>query len=547
VAAATAGHSGQRQQRGAGTAASGAEAHRRSREQTCDADPPQRTGGTASRQPPVDGSGPSHGADGTDGALVLFRQTTATRYGVTTDSMSIYNMARMNLTQNFIRLLSKPMANVTYFMRSGTQRGEKEKRSKKSKRKRSKKSRRREESSDSSVMEVSSDESESEEEVRKKRRKKDKRPNKRKHAKKAISSSSDEASDGSSEDESESSTSSSSGGSGSETAKRNRQEKRRKKRRKHREMVWQLLAEAWPIEERPMVLRKKNGIGNRSLDELLRYKESLDKQREKRDLGEEVCSKDMKPIRVRYKAQTDDSVKKLHLSRFERQPLTHPKNYFHLIPQKREVVVRNFPMEHLGITGQVSDVVIGKLHNRKVKLTFDMFAKSTQKEARGQSKAGKYSNAQQIREGLINYCLMLLSLWPHDYAGLVVFKVLNEANFGEDATSDAKRRAELCAELFNAVLADNSAKAVHQDYPAVYEQVTAVYNLLDTLAFALLTGWFTSHTYQLLGFKTLYQDLLSETSPNKPDEISYLTYHSLVLVPDCKGRYRLLFVQDALP
>jgi hypothetical protein len=473
VAAATAGHSGQlRQQRGAGAAASGDEARRRSREQTRDAVPPQRTGGAASGQQPVDGSG--HGADGMDGALVLFRQTTATRYGVTTDSISIYNIDRTNLTKNFSRWLSKPMANVTYFMRSGTQRGEKEKRSKKSKHKRSKKSRRREESSDSSVMEISSDESESEVEVRKKRRKKDKRPSKRKHARKAVSSSSEVASEGSSEDESESSTSSSSGGSGSETAKRKRQEKRRKKRRKHREMVWQLLAEAWPIEERPMVLRKKSGIGNRSLDELLRYKESLDKQREKRDLGEEVCSKDMKPIRVRYKAQTDDSVKKLHLSRFERQPLTHPKNYFHLIPQKREVVVRNFPMEHLGITGQVSDVVIGKLHNRKVKLTFDMFAKSTQKEARGQSKAGKYSNAQQIREGLINYCLMLLSLWPHDYAGLVVIKVLNEANFGEDATSDAKRRAELCAELFNAVLADNSAKAVHQDYPCVYEQVTAV-------------------------------------------------------------------------
>ncbi len=74
-------------------------------------------------------------------------------------------------------------------------------------------------------------------------------------------------------------------------------------------------------------------------------------------------------------------------------------------------------------------------------------------------------------------------------------------------------------------LSEGTPKAVHQDYPAVYEQVTAVYNLLDTLAFALLTGWFTSHIYKLLGFKTLYQDLLSETSPNKPDEISYLKVH----------------------
>ena len=70
MAAATAGHSGQqRQQRDAGAAASGDEARRRVREQTREAVPPQRTREAASGQQPVDGSG--HGADGTDGALVL--------------------------------------------------------------------------------------------------------------------------------------------------------------------------------------------------------------------------------------------------------------------------------------------------------------------------------------------------------------------------------------------------------------------------------------------------------------------------------------------
>jgi hypothetical protein len=75
----------------------------------------------------------------------------------------------------------------------------------------------------------------------------------------------------------------------------------------------------------------------------------------------------------------------------------------------------------------------------------------------------------------------------------LTINILKICNFGEDATNDAKRRAELCAELFNAVLADNSAKAVHQDYPCVYEQVIALYNLLEKFAVVLLTSSFASH------------------------------------------------------
>jgi len=411
-----------------------------------------------------------------EGAMVIYQHSAATRYTVNTQIIIIKQWRQVEPKLNMPLGCDGSVNNMHPFFRSGNQRGEKSKHSKKRKkhsdRRKKKKSGRDKDRSDSSVVSLSSDTSESEVEVRKKRRKKTKGSGKRKQTKRVSSSSPTESGTGASD--SESSTSSSSGASGSEAAKQRRREKRRKKRRKHRDMVWELLADAWPIEERPLLLRRKKGIGNRTLDELLRYKSTLEKEKEKRNLGQEVCSRDMKPQKVYYKAQSDDSVKKFHLSRFERQPLTHPKNYFHLIPKKREVVVRNFPMDHLGITGQVSEEVIGKMHNRSVKVSLDMFAKYTHKEARGSSKAGKYPNAQQIREGLINYCLMLLSLWPHDYAGLVVFKVLNEVNFGEDATSDAKKRAELVAELFNTVLSDNCTKAANQNYPLIYEQVNAL-------------------------------------------------------------------------
>jgi hypothetical protein len=59
-----------------------------------------------------------------------------------------------------------------------------------------------------------------------------------------------------------------------------------------------------------------------------------------------------------------------------------------------------------------------------------------------------------------------------DYTGLVITEVLNEAHWAEEASTDPRKRAELVTELFNSVMADNSAKAVYTMYPLVYEQVT---------------------------------------------------------------------------
>jgi hypothetical protein len=142
-----------------------------------------------------------------------------------------------------------------------------------------------------------------------------------------------------------------------------------------------------------------------------------------------VFAKDGKPEKIHFKAKTDNGVNKLHLTRALRLPVAHPKHWFNMIPKKRDEVVRNFPMDHLGLTGHIPDDVMGKLHNRSVKITLDLFCKSTHHEAVGNQKAGKYSDIHQIRAGINHFCLALHCIWPYDYTGLVITEVLNEAHW----------------------------------------------------------------------------------------------------------------------
>jgi len=247
-----------------------------------------------------------------------------------------------------------------------------------------------------------------------------------------------------------------------------KKERRKRKKRKQLDKLWNLLADAWPIEQRPRKLQKKKGIRNMTLAELLQLKKEISGEEEKKGLGQEVFHKDGKPRKIKYKKQSDNSTSKFHPARFNRQPLAQPKVYYKEIPKKHDIVVRNFPKDHLGIGSQVSDATIGKLHNRTVPLTFDAFGKASTKPG----KSGKYSDLKQLMDGLCNYTTLLHSIWPNDYTGVVLWRVLNEQSWGEIALPDEKKRSDLVTEFFNEVLFDNCGKAVHHEYPLVYEQVS---------------------------------------------------------------------------
>jgi hypothetical protein len=199
------------------------------------------------------------------------------------------------------------------------------------------------------------------------------------------------------------------------------------------ETQFEMLNDIYPIEDRPPRLRKKKVVGRYSLDELMKYQAQMLEKEKKENLGEEVFAKDARHPKTRYKKMSDDGRKRLHTARWNRLPIVPPHKYYGKTPKKRSAVIRNFPMEHYGITGQISETTIGMLHNRSVKVALDSFCKATYKPARGGEKAGKYADLFQLMEAIVNYAILLQALWPYDYTGLVMLKVLCEARWGETA------------------------------------------------------------------------------------------------------------------
>ena len=193
------------------------------------------------------------------------------------------------------------------------------------------------------------------------------------------------------------------------------------------------MEETWPAENRPRQMRRRGVLKNMSIDEFLRIKKEIVGEEERKNLGEEAFTRDEKAPKTKYKQQSDDGKKRLHPARWNRQPLVPPEEFYRKTPKKRDVIIRNFPTEHLGIGGQVPDATLGHMHNRSVKVSLASFCKTSFKTAKGGDKGGKYPDLFQLQEGLINYTMILHSIWPADYTGLVLMKVLTEARWGEAA------------------------------------------------------------------------------------------------------------------
>lgn len=250
-----------------------------------------------------------------------------------------------------------------------------------------------------------------------------------------------------------------------------------KKRDKEREKIdWELLNIAWPIEDRPRGLQKKKNVRGRDIDALVRLKREVVGEKEKEELGESAFRRDAVVRKTRYKAKTDDGYKRLHPVRSLRQPLSRPSKWFgKLVPVKRTTVVRNFPLDHYGAAGQVSEKTLGKLHNRSVELPFESFCKTNPLEGKGKE---VLCSVKQLQDGVHNYCVMLHALWPNDYSGLVLQKVLMEANWAEDTGLDEYRRARLIRCFATDVLKINAGRSIHKQHPLEYEQVWNYSNYL---------------------------------------------------------------------
>ena len=246
--------------------------------------------------------------------------------------------------------------------------------------------------------------------------------------------------------------SSSSGESGAAASSSSSSGERKKKKRKKRVRtgMWELVNEMWPLDTRPKLLQSRKTVEKMSIAEISQFKEHYEKEEEKKGAGSAVYGKDRKLKPVSFEKGKDDGVTRLHPARFElRMPLCAPKKYWSKMPVRREVY-RHFPLTHLGMEGQVSEATIVRMHDRRVPITLDMLYKGN---AGRDSKAEKAewlepTEVKHLQEAILNYVVLLNALWPVDYAGMVITRVLVEANWGIAAGGNKKARVALVRKFF---------------------------------------------------------------------------------------------------
>ena len=251
--------------------------------------------------------------------------------------------------------------------------------------------------------------------------------------------------------------------------------RRKTKKQGKRAGMWELVNEMWPLDTRPKLLQCRRTVEKMTIAEISQFKDHYEKEEEKKGAGSAVYGKDQKLKPVSFKKGKDDGVSKLHPARFElRMPLSVPKKYWHKIPARREVY-RHFPLAHLGMEGQVSEATIVRMHDRRVPITLDMLYKGN---AGRDSKAEKAewlepTEVRHLQEAILNYMVLLNALWPMDYAGAVIMRVLVEANWGVAAGGNEKMRVALVRKFFDETVRDNSGRVVRDEVPLSYEEAKA--------------------------------------------------------------------------
>lgn len=174
-------------------------------------------------------------------------------------------------------------------------------------------------------------------------------------------SDSDSSSSSSSQDSSKASSSSESESGNDKTKKGGKKECKRKRKN---DAIWERLKDIWALEERPDHMKKRSGVRDMSLTEIIRYKEHFEKEAEKRGAGAAIFGKDKKLKVKKYKAQKDNGADKLHPARWERLPTVEPRKYWRKVPKRRENVYRHLHLGHYGAEGLVNEVTLVRLHDR---------------------------------------------------------------------------------------------------------------------------------------------------------------------------------------
>ena len=270
----------------------------------------------------------------------------------------------------------------------------------------------------------------------------------------------------------------------------------------------------WPRQDRPKHLQSRRVINSMSISEISQFKANFLMEEEKKGGGCALYGKDQVLKAVKFKKGRDDGRGRLHEARFKlRMPICLPRKYWSRIPAKRELF-RHFPLAHLGLEGQVNEATILRMHDRRIPIQLDMLYKgNSTRDARADKNMDwvEPTEVRHLQEAVLNYTVIMQALWPLDYSGFVITRVLVEARWGEAGGDGEKQRVRLVRKFFDDCMKENSGRAVRDEPPLEYEEakakwVRALESIFPTLSLvamnpALLLGKAGQQQQQLVASK----------------------------------------------
>ena len=243
---------------------------------------------------------------------------------------------------------------------------------------------------------------------------------------------------------------------------------------------WTMLADVWPVDQRPDYLRVRKNVNKRDFGQLLQFEKLFRERRKLEGKTDALFGDDGAPPTKKYKEGKDNRMTKFHDASFLRLPLAEPAAYWGSVPKRRDHVYRAIPLQHCGAENQVNEVAIIRMHDRRTPVTLKMFHGRNYSRRPLQSAEavdGDWETPPKLRalqEAILNFTAVSQSLWPMDFTPVIVSRVLVMNNWGAAAGPDTARAA-LVAKFFDWLMVDNAANAAKGKPPADYRRAKEIW------------------------------------------------------------------------
>ena len=247
----------------------------------------------------------------------------------------------------------------------------------------------------------------------------------------------------------------------------------------------------WPENKRPDgPLKERDYVCGTPFSTLIELKKMLDIRRKKEAgvAGGSVYKLDQLPPSKHWEAMTTDNYDTVHPAQGERHPLGSREAFWRLIPGWRQHMYRTLDLRPWGVDSQVAEEAIAILHDRRQRNKLQYYGRINatisarllrMKTEHSSSDSSSTTSCEldwkelmcmkAVWEALINFQIVNALVWPADFTGILIIKLINEYHSFPEV-DDKLKAAVICA-FFERVSNHNREKAVRSKPPLDYKEL----------------------------------------------------------------------------